>query len=322
MEEAVDRELKAPRGASRNARGGRRRGRNRRRAKTDDSSPAAPIPDGTIKVGSDSDTRKVAGSICHQLRDLSDGGSIHVGAVGRNAVNQAVKALAIATRYLASDDPAMCMSIVPIFDGGDERPDQLTMTVTAEELDDGSYDTVLTGKELTSSNKWWNLAGAIAGRLRDGDAVAVLSKGGTMVLNTMRAIDRATQYLGEDEDQDTDEELSFTPSFVEVPFERRSGSKEGEEVMSTYLHCAVHIAGSKQETRTKAIGRVVRSKAPTSTRRVHKPVPKKAKLNTTFPLLGSELGKLAALWQQGLLNDAEFSAAKAQLLAPGRNQRN
>lgn len=53
-----------------------------------------------IKVASESHPKSVAGAIAGTIRDY---GYAEVQAIGAGAVNQAVKAMAIATRYLAED---------------------------------------------------------------------------------------------------------------------------------------------------------------------------------------------------------------------------
>ena len=54
-----------------------------------------------IKVAARSEAPLVAGAIVGILREQSE---VHVQAVGANAVNQAVKAMAIARSYLAADN--------------------------------------------------------------------------------------------------------------------------------------------------------------------------------------------------------------------------
>lgn len=53
-----------------------------------------------IKVGHNSEVRSVAGSIAHAIRD---GNTPLLRAIGAGAVNQAMKALAVARRYLQEE---------------------------------------------------------------------------------------------------------------------------------------------------------------------------------------------------------------------------
>ncbi len=81
---------------------------------------AAPLKDSIIKVSSRSRSTAVAGAIAAVMR--SERRAIVQG-IGAGAVNQAVKALAIAGHYLQDDDIAILMGInfVAIDIDGEER---------------------------------------------------------------------------------------------------------------------------------------------------------------------------------------------------------
>lgn len=77
---------------------------------------------GPLKVGKNSDPRKVAGALAGVVRE-SDGKPIELQAVGAGAVNQTVKAVAIAKGILAPTgvNLAVSPSFVEIDIDGEER---------------------------------------------------------------------------------------------------------------------------------------------------------------------------------------------------------
>jgi stage V sporulation protein S len=58
----------------------------------------------TIRVAATSDTRQLAGSICHQLREHDQA---TVQAVGAGATHQALKALIVAQGFMEFEDKAL-----------------------------------------------------------------------------------------------------------------------------------------------------------------------------------------------------------------------
>jgi stage V sporulation protein S len=68
------------------------------------------VTDSLIKVSGSSKPSAVAGAIAGMMRQHR---SAKVQAIGANAVNQAVKAMAIAYRYLQPD--GICISFAPFF---------------------------------------------------------------------------------------------------------------------------------------------------------------------------------------------------------------
>lgn len=65
-----------------------------------------------IKVSANSRTSAVAGAIAGVVREH---GRAEVQAIGAGAVNQAIKALVLATGYLADDEPPVSVVCVPQF---------------------------------------------------------------------------------------------------------------------------------------------------------------------------------------------------------------
>ncbi|MCP4538090.1 MAG: stage V sporulation protein S [Chloroflexi bacterium] len=67
-----------------------------------------------IKVASASKTASVAGAIAHTMRE-SESGEVKVRAMGAGAVNQAIKAIALACKFLLDDDPPVSICCIPAF---------------------------------------------------------------------------------------------------------------------------------------------------------------------------------------------------------------
>ncbi len=80
-----------------------------------------------IKVSSRSVPRSVAGAICAVIRE---GGSAEVEAVGAGAVNQAVKAIAVARGFLAEEGTeAVCLPAFDEFEVSGETKTGMKFTV-------------------------------------------------------------------------------------------------------------------------------------------------------------------------------------------------
>ena len=67
-----------------------------------------------IKVASASKTASVAGAIAHAMRE-SESGEVKVRAMGASAVNQAIKAIALACKFLLDDDSPVSICCIPAF---------------------------------------------------------------------------------------------------------------------------------------------------------------------------------------------------------------
>lgn len=68
-------------------------------------------PNQTVRVSSNSDPSAVAGALAHALRKSP---AVNVSVIGAGAVNQAVKAVAIATEHMAAEFVNVAM--VPAFE--------------------------------------------------------------------------------------------------------------------------------------------------------------------------------------------------------------
>merc|ERR1712216_1124326 len=90
------------------------------------------------------------------------------------------------------------------------------------------YSPVFEQDVRSGSNACFKLAGAIAGRLRDGEQVAVTTKGAIPVLVVVKAIATAQEYLAEESIQ-----LKFVIGIVDLE------NPEIRDATSTYLHFAI-----------------------------------------------------------------------------------
>ena len=69
----------------------------------------------TLKVKSDSKPNSVAGAICNVVRESAKGQPPAVVATGPAAINQAMKAIAIARKYLLDEDTPIDLLVFPKF---------------------------------------------------------------------------------------------------------------------------------------------------------------------------------------------------------------
>lgn len=184
-----------------------RRGRQRLREAIDTS-------DGRfLKVGSESEAKKVAGKIAQVVRD--QGTPPDLLAAGPAAINQAVKAVAIAKQYLAEEEKGpIDLMTQPQFDGPSNR---LTLHLRAvAPTPPNEAAEVLTVKRDSDPYK---VAGAIAGRLRENKVVALISVGPDAVFHAVEAVAVARRYMAEDQ-----MDIKFSPFFQQMDWEGRDSS--------------------------------------------------------------------------------------------------
>lgn len=186
--------------------------------------------DPTLKVSGESKPQSVARAIGHVLRE--SGGTLpSIKATGPQAINQAVKACAIA-RKLAGVDGLGDFELAPVFEksireGGSNITLQLTKAAKARETEG---DSELSAKQGTDAFK---LAGAIAGRVREAQQVSLYVKGAVPVLIAVKAIAAAQEYLS-----DAGVTLKFQPALVERENPELRGSPA-----STFMHIAIVASG-------------------------------------------------------------------------------
>merc|ERR1719240_1318771 len=178
-----------------------------------------------LKVKGDSKPNSVAGAICNVVRESARKEPPAVVATGPAAINQAMKAIAIARKYLLEESTPTYLVITPRFEE-DIRHGSRVCFLLAKTRPVRSVPTEddLSSKEKTDPYK---LAGAIAGRVREGETVACTTKGPVPVLIAVKAIALAQTYLEEESI-----ELKFCVGIVDL----ENPEIRSDTVTSTYLH--------------------------------------------------------------------------------------
>jgi len=174
----------------------------------------------TLKVSKETNVKKLAGSIKYVFGVAGTPPTALAG--GPSAVNQAVKAIAIARADLTADEEEPADILVqPTFDGGSVRC-ALEMTRVKPIADEMDTEDFL----VKATSDPYKVAGAIAGRLRDGERIGVLAKGDDSVFKTVQSMAISRRYLEEDEI-----DVKFAPRFVNL--------EDDGGTPSTYVHFAV-----------------------------------------------------------------------------------
>lgn len=177
-----------------------------------------------LKVKGDSKPNTVAGAICNVVRENTRGKLPAVVATGPAAINQAMKAIAIARKYLLDEDSPTDIVCTPRFEEDIRQSSRVCFVLEKTRPVRGvPTEDDLAAKEKTDPYK---LAGAIAGRVRDGEQVACTTKGPVPVLIAVKALGLAQTYVA-----DESMTIKFCVGIVDLENpEIRSGPT------STYLH--------------------------------------------------------------------------------------
>ena len=170
-----------------------------------------------LKVSHISKPRSVAGGICIVTRA---GDPPKLLATGPEAVNQAIKAVAQARGYLESENIDLC--IVPQF--REDRGKKMYLILSKKI---GRFSTISREKEVdlsvARSSVMSKVAGAIAGKVRDGERVSLTSIGAESANNALTSVALARKYLA-----DSKMDLKAVPSMVAV-------DKDGESKVAVKL---------------------------------------------------------------------------------------
>lgn len=161
----------------------------------------------SLKVSSESKPQSVARAIQHVMREASTAPSVT--AIGPAAINQAVKAIAIARRQAHAEGTAD-ITVKPIFGSGLRDGSNVALVLDKAEarVSEAAADdeSALSAKASTDAFK---LAGAIAGRMRESQRASILVKGPVPVLVAVKAIAKAQEYVANDFN------LAFTAALVD-----------------------------------------------------------------------------------------------------------
>lgn len=176
------------------------------------------------KVSRDSDPKKVAGAICHCVR--IGGAPPALICTGARAINQAVKSIAIARQYFDSEedenDDGSIIDLIVTADF-DAQTDHCTLRLRrARPINMENESSPLTS---TATSDPYIVAGAIAGKIRDGERVGIMGIGPNAVFHAVESIAVSQKYLKEDNIN-----IKFTPQFEEV------------EVSDNKTRSAIHFA--------------------------------------------------------------------------------
>ena len=168
-----------------------------------------------LKVSGESKPQSVARAIGHVWRESPSQRPPSVTAIGPQAINQAIKAIAIARRQASTEGTLTTgdLTVRPVFEGelraGATVAFQLEKCVSKIEEPAETDDNTLSAKPSTDAFK---LAGAIAGRMRESKQCAILVKGAVPVLIAVKAIAKAQEYLAADA---ASQQLAFTAALVD-----------------------------------------------------------------------------------------------------------
>eukprot|EP00656_Telonema_subtile_P000284 TRINITY_DN10144_c0_g1_i3.p1 TRINITY_DN10144_c0_g1~~TRINITY_DN10144_c0_g1_i3.p1 ORF type:complete len:212 (-),score=29.73 TRINITY_DN10144_c0_g1_i3:83-718(-) len=132
-----------------------------------------------LKVSAGSDPKSVAGAIAHTVREA--GAPPTLLAAGPSSINQAIKAVAIARDYLA-DDTEIDLIAQPEFAG---ETDRATIHLRRAKPIDGSDSTI--ELMVKPGSDPYKVAGAIKGRVREGERVSVVAVGPAAVFHAVEA---------------------------------------------------------------------------------------------------------------------------------------
>lgn len=166
-----------------------------------------------LKVSSGSNAKSLAGAIGHTVREADACPTLLAG--GMSCVNTAVKAIAIARDYLSDD--GVDLIAAPEFDGDSERATIKLKKANPVTLSDDAVQ--LTVKNHSDPYK---VAGAIAGKIRDGERVSLLAVGPTAVFRAIESIAVSREYLQEDQ-----VDVKFCPTFTTVEDEESGRTSTG-----------------------------------------------------------------------------------------------
>eukprot|EP00982_Pelagococcus_subviridis_P012625 31183-Pelagococcus_subviridis.AAC.4 len=203
----------------------------------------APSGERTLKVSSTTPPKKLAGSIA-LVCDGGCGEAPLLLPLGAACVNQATKAIAIARRDLlrrpaallddAADDDEWeptFLSCFPGFRDDSKRAVSMQCDKEAKAPWAGAADATLT---IASGTNPATLAGAIAGKVRQGMKVAARACGADAVSNAVFAVARAREYLADD-----GIDVYFVPEF-----DKEIVRGEGEETRTVIVFRICKAAGS------------------------------------------------------------------------------
>jgi len=184
-------------------------------------------PGETLKVGSGTVPNKLAGAICNVVRESAGALAVGVMATGPASINQAIKGIAIARKYMLEE--SVDIVVKPQFEEDLRSGSNVVFKIfkASRPVNREPAEDDLSAKDKTDCFK---LAGAVAGRIRDGAQVAVTTKGAVPVLVAIKAIALAQDYV-----QEEGIDLKFAVQFRDL----ENTDRGMDSIPSTYLHFAI-----------------------------------------------------------------------------------
>jgi len=158
-----------------------------------------------IKVSSQSSPQTVAGAICHCLR--IGGVPPAVVAKGTTAINQAIKAIAIARSFLEDDKEKADLIAQPSYH---EKTSSCLIHLRRAaplKLDKDASNAFAVTKKTSP----FKLAGAICAKVRNKERCSLSAVGPACVLNAVRSLSASRTYL-----RDERIDIKFIPQFQKV----------------------------------------------------------------------------------------------------------
>eukprot|EP00808_Paulinella_micropora_P028874 g1523.t1 len=159
-----------------------------------------------LKVSSKSNVKKVAGSIAYTSRA---GESPTLMGTGKESINQAIKALAIARDYLK--DNKLDINAYPEFRSEEDEAISVVLTKTALRKSGPADEGAGAELRVAAGSQPTEVAGSIAGKIRHGDRVAISCLGAASVNQTIKSIIFARRYLANEAI-----DICFRPEWVHI----------------------------------------------------------------------------------------------------------
>ena len=168
-----------------------------------------PLQSHQIGVGKDINPKTIASSISQALRTGDLGPTLLC--TGMSSINQAVKSAAIARSFLTENQIDFSIGA----EYRDESKSSVSLVLYKQPLRTKVAVVEEADQLRVASQSDPNIvAGSIAGKVRAGERVSIISIGPASVAQTIKAIIRARMYLDEDA-----MDITFRPDFVHVQME-------------------------------------------------------------------------------------------------------
>lgn len=172
-----------------------------------------------LKVSSETQSKSIAGSIAHVARE---GECPRVLACGALSVNQALKGVIIARDYLEEDSLDFTVQVNENRDVGPDAMEFVLTKVARRPAPAHASDSVTL--QVAAASDPGKVAGAVAGKIREGERVALSAIGPDSVKILLKAYILARKYVTDD-----GLDLTLRPEFHHI-------ERDGETVSGIITH--------------------------------------------------------------------------------------